>query len=119
MIFPCPQVDLARKTRQLNMLVELEAKLQDLKRLEDLASQCKPAATPISGAICLHKKNVSKYVCYTWVYMLYTLVSGTNPGQNMDIVDTLPMDIDAIDSLLSEEPPKLFHIISRVANPCC
>jgi hypothetical protein len=37
----------------------------------------------------------------------------------MDIVDTLPMDIDAIDSLLSEEPPKLFHIISRVANPCC
>ena len=53
---PCPQVDVGKKTRQLKMLMELEAKLQDLKRLEDLASQCKPAATPISGAICWHKK---------------------------------------------------------------
>ena len=53
----------------------------------------------------------------TYVYIYTLQVSGTNPGQNMDTVDTLPMDMDAMDSILAGEPPKLFHI--TLGLPIC
>lgn len=101
------EAEVARKIRQLEMMLQLQQRLHDLTQLEAMA--CKlPAEKPVQKTlqgdspfftfmcVCMYvcaRNSVHKHLC--------TFPTSRLAGQNIDLVDTLPLDVD---STLAEDP---------------